>query len=153
MSPPDAQEPPARGSSATLFDSLQSTPGGKPPEVVPLCWMCSTITLRRGADGRPVHAHCEPKDARLTDPETSRNAASRATRGPGSPLARAILAELVERGPGGATDSELQEVFADQAPGSCSKRRCDLSRAGLVVDSGRTRPSRFGRESIVWVAL
>lgn len=152
MSPPDAQEPPARGSSATLFDSLQSTPGGQAPALISSCWVCGQPTLRTGVGGRPVHAACEPRDVGLTGAETSHSAAGKAAKGIGSPLAKLILAELAERGAEGATDSELQDVFHDQPPGSVSKRRCDCTREGLVADSGRTRQSRWGRDSIVWVA-
>jgi hypothetical protein len=113
--------------------------------------VCGQPTLRSGVGGRPVHAACEPRDVGLTAPETSRRAARKAAKGIGSPLAKLNLAELAERGAEGATDSELQDVFHDQPPGSVSKRRCDCTRERLVIDSGRTRPSRYGRQSIVWV--
>lgn len=121
------------------------------PELIN-CMAGDGPTLNRGADGRPWHVHCEPADVGLTDAPTSRAAARSAQTGAGSRLARLILAELQERGPEGATDSELQAIFNDQPPGSVSKRRCDLTRVRLVSDSGRVRPSRYGRDSIVWVA-
>jgi hypothetical protein len=98
-----------------------------------------------------VHAVCEPADVGLTSLETSRSAAKQAAKGINSPLGKLILAELIERGAAGATDNELQDVFHDQPPGSVSKRRCDCTREGLVVDSGTTRTTRWGREAIVWV--
>ncbi|MFZ6002631.1 MAG: hypothetical protein ACOYXM_01730 [Actinomycetota bacterium] len=112
--------------------------------------MCGRApALYVGRDGRNVHSACETHDAGLTDPPTSRQAAERSSTGPGSPLAQAILSELRAR-PGGATDDELQATFYESPPGSVSKRRCDLVRAGLVADSGRTRRTRWGRDAVIW---
>lgn len=153
MSPPDAQEPPARGSFATLFDSAQGTPGGAPAEALPRCWVCAAVTLRIGEDGRPVHAACEPADVYATAPETSHKAARKARKGVRSPLARKIHAHLAAH-PEGLTDDELCQLMPGEPPGSISKRRLDLCRAGRVESLvvGLTRTTRWGGEAQVWFA-
>lgn len=117
------------------------------------CRWCGEVTVSRDdATDVPEHPWCRPRDAGLTDPETSQKASKSARKGSGSLLARAILAELHGR-PDGATDDELRDVFPEAPPGSVSKRRGDLCRDRLARDSGRTRPSRYGRASIVWEAM
>lgn len=65
-------------------------------------------------------------------------------------LRRAVLDYLRSRGEEGATDEETQEALA--MSGSTQRpRRCELQEMGLVVDSGRTRPTRSGRAAVVWV--
>ena len=130
-----------------LFD--QDEHAQRTPHLIPQCISGDGPTRRIGADGRPWHEHCEPRDVGLTDPQTSRRAAARARKGTTSPLGRGILSEL-KASTLGATDDELQQVFHDAPAGSVSKRRCDLMRSGLVVDSGRTRQTRWGREAVVW---
>jgi len=51
----------------------------------------------------------------------------------------------------GATDEEMQERM-NINPSTQRPRRGDLVNRGLVVDSGRTRPTRSGRKATVWVA-
>lgn len=114
------------------------------------CRYCGGFTLRGAAAGGFGHDHCEPTDVGITDVATSVAAGKRAQTGSGSRLARQIFAELQMRGSEGATDSELSLVFEDSPMSSVAKRRCDLTREGLVVDSGRTRKSRYGRDAIVW---
>jgi hypothetical protein len=122
-------------------------------DVSPRCWVCITApALYVGQDGRHVHKACEPRDVGLTDPITSRLAAQRAQKGLRSLLAQALLAELREH-PDGMTDDELVDVFPESHPGSRVKRRTDFARAGLVVDSGRSRRYRWGRQQIVWKAV
>ena len=51
----------------------------------------------------------------------------------------------------GVTDSEIGRELA--LPGdSVRPRRGELLKAGLIVDSGRTRKTASGREAVVWVA-
>ncbi|HEY9562655.1 MAG TPA: hypothetical protein VIR30_02695 [Nocardioides sp.] len=59
---------------------------------------------------------------------------------------------MISEADDGRTDDELQQELYEQSPGSVSKRRCDLARAGLVTDSGRTRKTRRHVDAIVWVA-
>jgi len=152
--PPDAQEAPARASSATLFDSLQGTPGGETSSAIPRCWVCMHLTLRTGHDGRPVHAACEPRDAGITDPETSQSAAKAAQKGARSPLARKVYDLLADAWPDGLTDDELSQALPDQPIGSIAKRRLDLCRAGRVgrFVTEAKRATRWGREAYVWRA-
>lgn len=158
MSPTNEEGPRQGALSNTLNLGAEHTPAPyrgadhqAALDAVPRCWVCGRApVLYVGADGRNVHRACEPADVGLTDPPTSHKAARRARRGIRSPLAQAILAELRSR-PEGSTDAELQQMFYESPAGSVSKRRCDLAREGLVVDSGRTRPTRWGREAIVWI--
>jgi hypothetical protein len=48
------------------------------------------------------------------------------------------------------TDDELAQALPDQPVGSIAKRRLDLVRAGRVVDTGRTRVTRWDRNAAVW---
>ena len=52
----------------------------------------------------------------------------------------------------GATDGEL--CFMCELDGSTVRpRRQELQKAGLIVDSGRTRKTSSGRDATVWVAV
>jgi hypothetical protein len=86
---------------------------------------------------------------RLGDPETSRQAAELA------PEYRSRLRERILNllRQGRATDDEIVQQLPEEHPGSVSKRRHDLVRAGLVVDTGRRRPTRRGTQAIVWAAV
>lgn len=144
---------PRRAPSHSTLDLFGEDTTDQPePGAIPMCTAGDGPTLRLGADGRPWHSICEPRDVGLTDPPTSLEAATKARKGSNSLLAQAILAELRSRGTEGATDDELADVFPEAHPGSRVKRRTDLSRTGQVRDSGRRRPSRWGRDQIVWVA-
>ena len=61
----------------------------------------------------------------------------------------AVLAALYVRS---MTDDELVQRFPDDCPGTIVKRRCELVRAGLVVDSGAVRMTRRNRPAVVWQA-
>jgi len=61
-----------------------------------------------------------------------------------------VLTFLVQRGAIGATDHEIAEglhLLLDTA----RARRTELRDAGLVIDSGRRRPSPSGHAATVWV--
>lgn len=98
--------------------------------------------------------------ARHTDPDTSHLAADSQAANL-SELQRIILG-LFEQREFGFTDDELgvhyganQPVYRnwpmvrDQTP---RKRRSELTKMGLLEDSGVRRPNRFGALEIVWVA-
>lgn len=55
-----------------------------------------------------------------------------------------------DRGTYGSTDEEAQDGLG-MNPSTQRPRRVELCRAGLVVDSGTTRPTRSGRRAVVWV--
>lgn len=62
-----------------------------------------------------------------------------------------VLAFLRSRGACGATDAEIQEALG--LDGSTQRpRRVELVRAGLVVDTGRVRPTQSGRVAAVFAA-
>lgn len=151
-SPPDAP-PPRRGTGANGLSVRQELLplDSTAPFAIPGCTVCGSATLRTGPGGRPMHSVCEPSDVGLTDPATSRAAAERAHTGPGSPLAQSILEQL-RRADDGLTDDELSTLLPSHPVGSVAKRRLDLTRAGLAEDTGRTRPTRWNRDAIVWAA-
>lgn len=86
--------------------------------------------------------------ARSTDPGTSWAAARDATEK--APTHRVRCYQTLDRAhPGGLTDYELAELTGLQQ-NSAGKRRGELRDAGLVEDSGQTRPAPSGSKAIVW---
>lgn len=65
---------------------------------------------------------------------------------------RRVYDLLVARGEVGATDDEIQDALA-MPPNTERPRRVELVDREMVADSGRVRPSRWGNDSVVWVAL
>lgn len=64
------------------------------------------------------------------------------------PLHKVIL-EHLKNCPEGATDEEMQ--FNLRMPANTQRpRRRELQLAELIEDSGTTRPTRSGREAVVW---
>ena len=62
-----------------------------------------------------------------------------------------VLTFLVSRGSRGATDFEIAEHF-DGLKNTYAARRNELTKKGLVVDSGRRRPTGHGKgKAAVWV--
>lgn len=72
-------------------------------------------------------------------------------RGAATALRQRVLDLLRGMGAVGFTDEEMQVVLA-MNPSTQRPRRGELVALGLVVDSGRTRPTRSGRQATVWVA-
>jgi len=62
-----------------------------------------------------------------------------------------VLAVIVKAGALGATDAEVELATGIRAQ-SISPRRGELRTLGLIVDSGRRRPTPRGRPAAVWVA-
>lgn len=81
--------------------------------------------------------------------ETSREAAESVRDDVGRQEAM-ILALLDEAGSDGMTDDEI-EVATGLRHESASARRRGLVLKGLVVDSGKVRPTRRGRKAVCWV--
>ena len=87
-----------------------------------------------------------PPAVRLS--ETSRSAAGEIRRVTRS-LRETVLRWFIARGTHGGTDSELETALA--IPGNTVRpRRVELCRLGLLVDSGRRRPTSSGRRAVVW---
>ena len=63
-----------------------------------------------------------------------------------------VLDALTAAGPAGLTDLEMQRRLMMDA-NTQRPRRVELVKAGLVVDSGKTRPTGNGRKATVWVAV
>jgi hypothetical protein len=89
--------------------------------------------------------------ARSTDPATSHEAARSVE--PHITSLQALVLKYLKDSP--MTDEELVRCLSDcsyMSPSGIRTRRCELVRAGLVEDTGLTRPTRSGRRSIVWRA-
>jgi len=126
----------------------------KPPTRTSVCMWC----LKEGLAGHecPTRAlvaeHDEEVNAEtpsVRDSDTSEKAAREIEAHAETCLAR-VLAYIVERGEGGATDDEMQ-VALDMNPSTQRPRRIDLCHRGIVVDSGLTRRTRTGRDAVVWI--
>ncbi|MGP1345558.1 MAG: hypothetical protein ACTS3F_02665 [Phycisphaerales bacterium] len=87
------------------------------------------------------------RDAPETSIDAAHNAAATA------PSVRARLLDAIRAaGPSGLTNDEAAALLG--APIQSVGPRClDLREAGLVVDGGDRRPTRWGRAAIVWVAV
>lgn len=87
--------------------------------------------------------------SRRGDPRTSKAAP------PSAPvisaLQQAVMDAIRAAGDDGLTDDELCLSMPHVCEGTAKKRRCEVERAGAVRDSGRTRPTRTGRQAIVWI--
>ncbi len=91
-------------------------------------------------DGLPPHV----------DSDTSRQAAEQIEPSTGR-LQGLVLDEIRDSGGHGRTDDELEVVLSLRHQ-TASARRRELVLKGLVRDSGRRRPTRSGRQAVVWLA-
>lgn len=82
---------------------------------------------------------------------TSREAGELAREGASSQRAR-VLHALTFAADNGATDEELQTAL-ELNPSTERPRRIELVNSGRARDSGRTRPTKSGRQAVVWVAV
>lgn len=105
------------------------------------------------AVARPLPLFDAVAHARKDDPQTSKDAAAR-VKGI-SPLKQRIL--RVFRLAGWLTDEELianyRKVYGEaslSSDQSIRSRRADLTKDGLIRDSGAVRPSKRGNDSTVW---
>ena len=62
-----------------------------------------------------------------------------------------VLAFIVDEGDRGATNDELVAQLGVLLQSTCGRAN-ELWKAGLIRDSGRTRPTRTGHAGKVWVA-
>lgn len=85
--------------------------------------------------------------------ETSKAAAIAAEPNAGTQRARVLdcLREYTASVYVGLTDNEMQFIL-HMNPSTQRPRRVELVRAGLVVDSGKTRLTPSGKRAVVWVA-
>lgn len=81
---------------------------------------------------------------------TSR-AAAESIRPTAEAMRQRVLEYLRLRAGLGATDDEGQRDM-EMAGNTYRPRRCELVEAGLVRDSGTTRPTASGRKAVVWLA-
>jgi hypothetical protein len=96
-------------------------------------------------------AEAEPEPPCQRHSVTSREAAD-AIKPDASELRRRVLAYLRGRGEDGATDEEMQTGIP-MVPNTQRPRRVELVEMGSVVDSGRKRRTRSGRNAVVWVSV
>lgn len=103
---------------------------------------------------RVGHAGPNPPRHRTQGRQTSATAAASLDPGRVATRCERYLSVIVAAGSGGATrDDVAAAVDARGAEDRALARRItDLCQAGLVVDSGRTRPGESGRPQTVWVA-
>lgn len=69
-----------------------------------------------------------------------------------SALQQAVTNAIRAAGDDGMTDDELCLSMPHVCEGSAKKRRTEAAAFGAVVDSGRTRPTRTGRQAVVWIS-
>ena len=77
-------------------------------------------------------------------------AAADAIRPVASTMRDRVYRYIADSGGYGRTDSEIQESLR-MDPSTERPRRRELQKRGEVIDSGRRRLTRAGRQSIVWI--
>jgi len=88
---------------------------------------------------------------RRDDPDTSR-AAAQAILAQLPHLQQAVYAYALMRGADGFTDEEMLTWFKSHSS-TYRSRRSELTRAGLIVDTGRRRLLSTRRHAIVWAIV
>lgn len=81
---------------------------------------------------------------------TSKAAAERIA--PKAGTKRAQVLECLKKCPIGLTDEQIQWQL-DMPANTQRPRRVELVKAGLIKDSGRTRPTLGGDQAVVWVVV
>ena len=94
----------------------------------------------------------EPAPFRHDGPDTMIQAAKKADKN--IPSLRLKILEVIAEGTnvnslGGFTDDEIEQIL-EKSHQSISSARRGLSKNGVVVDSGKRRPTRSGCDAIVW---
>lgn len=84
-------------------------------------------------------------------PAGTSDAAARRIAGYAAKQRTDVLAVIVKAGALGATDAEIETATGIRAQ-SVSPRRGELCKLGMIVDSGRRRPTPRGRPAAVWIA-
>ena len=77
-------------------------------------------------------------------------AAAAAIAGDAKIIRQRVLRFVKSRREHGATDFEIAETLGISSD-TARPRRVELRDAGLIVDSGRTRPTRSGHPATVWI--
>lgn len=61
-----------------------------------------------------------------------------------------VFVQILRSGVDGATLDELEQIMG--VPGNTLRpRRVELHEKGFVIDSGKRRPTRTGKDAIVWI--
>lgn len=88
--------------------------------------------------------------ARREDPQTSHDAARAITPSVGT-IRNQVEAYAFGKGERGFIDEQLSTAFDAADKSSYRTRREELTKAGTIVDSGKTKANAGGRQCIVWV--
>jgi hypothetical protein len=151
MSPPDARRPPHRPGRAAANLTHNGTDRSN--------WDPEPAHHRRPAgrwdtnlDPGSLLAALDDPPARPSDPDTSWAAgAAKPGRDESRARIRRALKDLhAEHYPAGLTDARAAELLPDIHGPSCVKRRTELVRDGVLVDTGRKERTPRGALAIVW---
>ena len=136
----------ASGANAPLFAHPPDTPPGN--DAAPLAGGAGVNRPSTSPD--PMRLPLIPP-ARRKSPAGTSDAAAHRIAGHAAKQRADALAVIVGAGALGATDAEIETAIGIRAQ-SVSPRRGELRALGLVVDSGRRRPTPRGCLAAVWVA-
>lgn len=106
--------------------------------------------IERGRPDRRESQAAPPAAAYARTSDTSREAAEGIASRAGK-LKTLVLDFIRRQGRWGATDQEVAEGL-NMLPDTSRARRVECRDYGLVVNSGRRRPTPTGRQATVWVA-
>lgn len=99
----------------------------------------------------PIAPYEPWENVRTSDPDTSKAAAESLDV---TEVQRRVLTIHTAKRREGLTDEQLLGEYVGlhgvTAESSPRKRRCDLTKIGLIIDSGERRPLKSGRNGIVW---
>jgi hypothetical protein len=90
--------------------------------------------------------------ARRNAPQGTSDTAARCISACAGTLRSKVLGWIISRGEHGGTDDEGEAALGIRCQ-TWTPRRRELVQLGLVVDSGRRRPTASGRPAAVWVAV
>lgn len=130
---------------ATLFDAHPPDPNNN---AAPLAGGAGVNDPNTSTDDTFAKLPLTPP-VRHNSPETSRIAAKRIA-GHTTKQRADVLAVIVKAGAFGASDAEIEQATGIRAQ-SVSPRRGELRTLGLIVYSGKRRPTLSGCPAMVWV--
>lgn len=85
--------------------------------------------------------------ARRDDPDTSHTAAASVRR---STIRDAVIAFAKAAGPGGFIDHDLRAIDPNAPESSLRKRRSELTKEGILINTGNTRTNDNGVSAFIW---
>lgn len=115
---------------------------------LPIAGTKSFAVFPPGTDPSDLPEWFPPPTARMTDPDTSHEAAASAAERAATD--RALVLRLHREHTAGLTDFELADLAGRQQT-SLGVRRGELVKAGLIRNSGLRRPAPSGAAATVWM--